>query len=49
MAKYKILNFARIYDKVRTQMFYLTLFALTSVLFFFAEKEVAKFKPIPHR
>lgn len=42
MAKYKILNFARIYDKVRTQMFYLTLFALTSILFFFAEKSYAK-------
>lgn len=42
MAKDKILNFARIYDKDRTQMFYLTLFALTSILFFFAEKSYAK-------
>lgn len=42
MAKDKIRNFARLYDKVRTQMFYLTLFALTSILFFFAEKSYAR-------
>lgn len=42
MAKDKILNFARIYDKVQALMFYLTLFALTSILFFFAEKSYAK-------